>query len=195
MIITSSWMDHYSSRPADSTQEDTHERHTGSPCGRRLHRTRLGKFADRAPPKWLPHQDAVRQAGRPAEQRCHHADHDHRSAGRADDPQGFSRRPGGSAGVRHGGLRGHQGSPRPRSGRPEGHALGVHLPSAPVQLRCPGEARSTRSKSCARSWPRRPTRAAPRPSPGRCGKTTSATIPPACKASGAGSPKRTTSRS
>ena len=57
------------------------------------------------------------------------------------------------------------------------------------------QSRSTRSRSSARSWPRPRTPAAPRPSPGKSGRTTTATIPPACRASGAGSSKRRTNRS
>ena len=57
----------------------------------------------------------------------------------------------------------------------------------------PASSPSTRSRSSARSWPRRRTPAAPRPSRGRSGRTTTATTPPACRASGAASWSRTAS--
>ena len=53
---------------------------------------------------------------------------------------------------------------------------------------------SIRSKPSAASWRRRPTRGAPRLSPGRFGRTTTATTRPACKACGAGSRKKTARR-
>ena len=101
-----------------------------------------------------------------------------------DFPGGFEE----LAGVRDGGLRRHQGPLRPRPARPGRHPLGIHLPPAAVPVRgAHAGARSTRSSTSAGSWPTRPTRAGPRRSPGRSGKTTPATIRPACKASGAGS--------
>ncbi len=54
----------------------------------------------------------------------------------------------------------------------------------------PRRPRSTRSSTFAANWPRRPTRAVPRPLPGKSGRTTAATIRPACRASGAALSKR-----
>ena len=140
-------------------------------------------------------QTAIRQARRSAQQRRHHDHHRHRPAQRADDPQGFPGRPRRVAGIRHGSLRGHQGPPRARPQRSRRTPLGIHLPPAPVRLRraLAQALRPDRDRS-ARSWPRPRTPAAPRPSPGRFGKTTTATTPPACRASGAESRRRTASR-
>ena len=75
--------------------------------------------------------------------------------------------------------------------RPERHPLGIHLPPAAVSAtRCRRWRRPTRSSTSAGSWPTRRIRAAPRRSRGRCGRTTPATIRPACKASGAGSSEK-----
>ena len=78
---------------------------------------------------------------------------------------------------------------------PDRHPLGIHLPPAAVPLRSAhaGADRPDRAHLPA-SWPTRRTPAGPRRSRGRSGKTTPATIRPACRASGAGSPTKATGR-
>ena len=75
---------------------------------------------------------------------------------------------------------------------PQRHALGVHLPPAAVRLRRARAGRADRPdrSTCAGSWPRPATRGVLRPSPGRPGRTAAATTRRACRACGAGSPRR-----
>ena len=90
------------------------ERNSRLVRGRRLHRSGLGELAREAVGVGLSDADAVRQAGRPAEQGRHDDRDGSRSAGRADDPPRFPRRVRGAAGIRDGGLRGDQGPLRPQ---------------------------------------------------------------------------------
>ena len=115
----------------------THERNPRVDCRRRLHRPGMGERHAATVRGGLRHPDAIRQGGRPAQQGRHDDHHGPRAAGRADDPSRFSRRPRGTPGICHGGLRGDQGPLRPRRPRPRRHPLGIHLSSAAVRLRGP----------------------------------------------------------
>ena len=95
----------------------------------------MGKCVAPVVPAGLRHQDPVRQARRPAQQRRYHDRYGRRSGGRTDDPPRLPRRVRGAARVRDGGLRGHQGPLCPRSARSDRHAVGIYLSPAPVPIR------------------------------------------------------------
>ena len=102
----------------------------------------------------------------------------------------------GAAGIRHGGLRGDQGPLRPRPAAirptPAGNTRTINGCSRYEVPTLPPDRPDRAALPAAGRDPA--TRGVPRRSPGRSGRTTAATIRPVCRASGAGSSRRTARR-